>query len=146
MYKTASRKQQFLTRTGSSSTVGMRDLQDILHQGIQEELSQDQQRAAVAAALNGVIAQLVDIKERMRPKLSFDEARRLKMEREALVARQGELQAKLATMKQERRKENVGHFIIEVMRERLTKPEWEMVVAEAHRRHAAQTPEEGIGK
>ncbi len=139
MYKNSAIKQQFLTRTGNFSTFGMRDGQALIEVAAREQLSREEKREALSLALRGVQEQLIALNQTLKARLPYKEAKRLELEREALKERYQSITGELSELKKlARGKENVGHFIIEVMRERLTKPEWELVVAEAHRRHAMQ--------
>ena len=72
------------------------------------------------------------------------EAKKMSMRRRELGEKQTLLQEKLAVINPlcaERRKyQDMGHFIIDVVREQMTKPQWAAVLAEADRRFKAQGP------
>lgn len=139
MYKNAALKQQFLSRTGNYSTFSARDGRAIIENEAKENLNLQQQREAAQVALRAVQARIAEVKALMANRLSYKEARTLKLEKDELTERHQALCGDLSILnKSARQKQNVGAFIIDVMRERLTKPEWDLVVQEAHRRHDLQ--------
>lgn len=145
MYKSTARGEQFLTRTGSESTKGSRKGFGLLGGGEDEVLTPEQQRNALVAVLASLRPRLTFLNDELKAKRSWKVYQSLKEQRDELVRQQMEIQGRLAEVNQlckgRYARQDLGHFIIDVVRERMTKPEWEIVMREAKRRYDEQEKE-----
>lgn len=142
MYKATSRAEQFMTRTGSYSTHGTRGGSDLLGIGEDEKLDPIQRREALVSAKKSLIAQIQTVNEQLKPKLTFRMASELTQLRADLVGQLQSLDKEISAANEEcgraKKFEDMGHFIINVCREGMTRPQWAVVMKEARRRFDAQ--------
>jgi hypothetical protein len=142
MYKSASRGEQFLDRSGSESTKGSRKGFGLLGGGEKETLTPDQERAVLVAAIAALEGKIKDLKSIDRRSMPLRRREELNAEIKALGIKKFDLQRKvtelLPLLREWSQFEDLGSFIIEVMKERLTKPEWRALVSEAKRRYDLQ--------
>lgn len=142
MYKGAASKEQYLGRTGSFSTRPSAKGVDRLNLGAGQEeiMTPKQQREALTSARTSLLARIEHLK-RLRPNLTSVQAR---MEMNTTLRDLGlEYQGicnKLSALKpllshHANGKADIGEYIINVCRERFTKPEWEIVMKEARKRY-----------
>ena len=142
-HKTAARAEQFMSRSGAFSTHGARTGADLLNIGANHEevLALDQKRAALKVAVERMSEGVQEVTNRISATQG--------VERDVLIAYRKELRVKLYAMHEEQRalniernraagKQSLGDFLIQICKERMTKPEWNAVLVEARRRFDAQ--------
>ena len=139
MIKGQAAGEQFLTRTGSFSTHGSRTGVDLLGLGAgeEEELTPQQQREAIRQARIPIEIELANIKVALIPSLPYKVALALRNRRRELGLQLTDLNAQAAALNAThalRRKGDLGAFIIDTVRKRMTKPEWRALIIEAQAR------------
>lgn len=135
MSKAMHKGQAFISRSASFSTHGSRSGLNLLGWGEREAMSDIQKRDAALARLNQVRVELVAMKEQKAAGRVFNEpafAQKLR----SLKGEHGRLCQFLADIKRDGRQEmrHLAHYLVDVIKERLTKPEWEILLREATRR------------
>lgn len=127
MSKIAQKRQQFLSRTGAYSTVPSAGGGNLLEYGIgqNEEISPDQRREILIASLRYL--QGLHAKE----KKGSLEYKRLGQEILKVGNQLSEVKKEAAVYKDY---QDVSDFLVRMFRERVTKAEWKILVAEANRR------------
>lgn len=141
MYKSTAAAQQFMERSGNFSTHATRGGRNMLGGGEKETMTPIQKRDALIVRHKKLTEELIQINFQRKSAATERQRQLLK----ALKKEKGiEYQALCAQLKSANEecgrynKVDLGHFLIEVMRERLTRPEWEMVSKEARRRFESQ--------
>lgn len=142
MYKSTAASQQFSERSGSFSTHSSRTGRNLLGGGEEEILSPIQKRDVLIANHKKSTEEIVKINEELQKSIPLSLRQKLK----ALKRVKGIEYQKLCFDLKEANEAcgrvpksmDIGHFLIEVMKERLTRPEWELVKKEAEKRFDAQ--------
>lgn len=135
MHKNSTASKQFMNRSGSYSTHGSRTGRNLLGWEEPEEMTDEQKRESAASAKRNIDAQIsalsAEIKEgggtRLEHKLKLDK-------RDALRSAATELGFVLRELAINRRPRHVdlGECIIEIIKSRITKPEWEIILKQAN--------------
>jgi hypothetical protein len=137
MPKSTQASQQFFSRTGNASTKASATGVNLLgwDAGVREFLTPLQEREVLLSALKS--------KEAMRAAANKDSP-----EYDALGKEITALCLKLRWHKQvhalQRRHQEVGHFLIQQFKERVTPHEWSLILAEARRRYECQESLTGL--
>lgn len=138
MFKSTSNTEQFLARSGSYSTRGSRTGLDLLGIGAPEELTPAQQREALLVAHKKLVAEVIEINAKLaiRPRPPQKFTKELERRREEIGQQIKDHCTQLSQFKKDLalKTPDLGHFIIEVVREKMTRPEWAVVLKEAQRR------------
>lgn len=132
MSKAMHKGQAFISRSASFSTHGSRSGLNLLGWGEREAMSDIQKRDAALARLNQVRVELVAMKEQKAAGRVFNDsafAQKLRL----LKGEHGRLCQFLADIKRDGKQEmrHLAHYIVDVIKERVTKPEWELILKEA---------------
>lgn len=145
MYKNTAKSEQFLNRVGSYSTHASRTGKSLVEVLEQEHLSFTQQRDALLAARLQVEKSLSKISEKLRRNahlMTSEKIRLLTSKRNELRERhieinqqQIDLKAVLDKFQWMGSKRSLGNFIADVVKERVTKPEWDNLVKAAKERY-----------
>lgn len=135
MSKAMHKGQSFVSRSASYSTHASRTGRNLPGWGEAEAMNVVQQRDAALARLRQVQEQLVEMKER-KASGRVHNLPAFTAQSKSLKAEHGRLCEFLATIKQGKKKEmrHLAHYVVDVIQERLTKPEWEVLLKEAMRR------------
>ena len=145
MYKNAAKSEQFLSRVGSYSTHASRTGKSLVEVLEQEQLSYTQQRDALLAARLQVEKSMSKISEKLRRNAHLMTPEKIK----SLSLKRNELRERLTDITQQQidiksyldqfswmgSKRSLGNFIADVVKERVTKPEWDNLVKAAKERY-----------
>lgn len=145
MYKNAAKSEQFLNRVGSYSTHASRTGKSLIEVLEQEQLSYAQQRDALLAARLQVEKSMSKISEKLRRNAHLMTSEKIR----ALSLKRNELRERLIDITQQQidiksyldqfswmgSKRSLGNFIADVVKERVTKPEWDNLVKAAKERY-----------
>jgi len=142
MYKSTAASQQFMERSGNFSTHGSRTGRNLLSGGECEVMTPTQRRDALVAKHKMLTDEMIQINLQRESAVTV----RQKQAINSLKKTKGIEYKKLCDDIKNANDEcgryskavDLGHFLIEVMRERMTKPEWDMVSKEARRRFENQ--------
>lgn len=140
MNKGQSQNTSFVTRTGSFATHASRTGRNLLGWEEDEIMSPTEQLDALKKVVSELQSQLTELNAELKATVPFGQHKAKHKLREELKARFTEVSIEIAQVRKlvPDRQEDLGHFIIELMRERLTKPEWDILIREAQRRFDAQ--------
>jgi hypothetical protein len=129
MSKIAQKRQDYLSRSGNSSTVPSASGANLMGYGAEEKLSPMQRREALIRAC--------EVLKEKRKLLHFrsNEFRELGLEMNKFNA---EIKAINEEHGLEKDRQNVGDFLVKMFKARVTHAEWQIIVAEAKRMCAAQ--------
>lgn len=145
MKKGQAASEQFFTRTGSFATHASPTGRNLLINGDPEEMTDQQKLEALKLVVNQLNIALRDAKVAMKTARPGWAAKKLLQKYDADKARYIAVNAQLAELrariKPDDEKLPLGEYIIEVMRERLSKREWEIIRDEAKRRYLAAQKE-----
>ncbi len=141
MHKGQAQNEAFATRSGSMSTRASRKGRNLLGWGEEEKLTPSQQLHALRAAATATQERLRDIKVEFTVATDArheDSLKALRKERGQCVDKLAFINEEIAKLKPQAgvvRYPELSEEIIALVKQRLTTPEWKILLAEAHRNY-----------
>ncbi len=134
MIKSQANGENFMSRSASFSTHGSRTGANLLGWGEKEVLTPQQQREALLLRRERLTSEIQAVKEMQKQKLHPKVLAQFAAERADLAKEIAEVDLQLSELrpkKSDRVRPDLGECIIEVVKARMTKPQWAMVMKEA---------------
>lgn len=126
MSKSIHLNHSWQTRSANFSTHGSRNGNNLLGWGEKESMTPDQERDAL-------------VKRSKQIHMIFESKKYKKSEKTALAAEFNELNRKINELRPKIKTSNFENYIIEVIKEKISKLEWEMIFQEAMKRYAKES-------
>jgi len=141
MYKATANAQQFMERRGNFSTHGGRNGSNFLGIGENEQMTPDQIRDALLRRHQQLDQEIICLNMQLKTPMPFKNFQTLKEKRVELGLEKKKIaeQLTIANAKIKRRNTlpDLGDFIIEICKAKMTRPEWKIVLDKAVEQHKA---------
>lgn len=147
MNKGQSQNESFLQRSASFATHGSRSGANLLGWGESEVLTDTQRREALILAKINICSQLSEVNKQLKTTLPYKVVQEKALLRRELKEKLDGIEAGLSECKKVLPVvlPDMGECIIKLLKERMTRPQWECVIKEALERYKAANGHDYMG-